>query len=103
MAFDLADRPVLGPIQAMQVVDLFGRQHGSILIYKGRLPLEPGHCSLQDSGGEGITPMAGEPFLLKVKTDGQTSLTTANDNGISSIQARLLLGIEVRFDQLGRS
>jgi hypothetical protein len=42
------------------------------------------------------------PFLLKVKTDGQTSLTTANDNGISSIQAGLLLDIEVRLDQLGR-
>src|ERR1035441_3849673 len=28
VALDLADRPVLGPVQAMQVVDLFGRKHG---------------------------------------------------------------------------
>jgi hypothetical protein len=28
MAFDLADRPVIGPVQAMQIVDLFGRKHG---------------------------------------------------------------------------
>src|SRR4051812_1732524 len=28
MAFDLADWPVVGPVQAMQVVDLFGRKHG---------------------------------------------------------------------------
>jgi hypothetical protein len=55
MALDLADRPVLGPVQAMQVVDLFGRKHGSILIYTGRRSLEPGRCSLQDSGGKGIT------------------------------------------------
>ena len=30
VALDLADRPVLGPVQAMQVVDLFGGEHGSI-------------------------------------------------------------------------
>ena len=28
VALDLADRPVVGPVQAMQVVDLFGRKHG---------------------------------------------------------------------------
>src|ERR1035438_10180463 len=28
VALDLADRPVIGPVQAMQVVDLFGRKHG---------------------------------------------------------------------------
>jgi hypothetical protein len=28
MAFNLADRPVIGPVQAMEVVDLFGRKHG---------------------------------------------------------------------------
>ena len=54
MAFDLADGPVVGPVQAMQVVDLFGRQHG-LLIYTGRRSLEPGRCSLQDSGWRGIT------------------------------------------------
>jgi hypothetical protein len=28
LPLDLADRPVLGPVQPMQVVDLFGAQHG---------------------------------------------------------------------------
>src|SRR3954453_4370728 len=28
VALDLADRPVVGPVQAVQVVDLFGRKHG---------------------------------------------------------------------------
>ena len=30
MAFDLANGPALGPVQAMQVVDLFGGEHGSL-------------------------------------------------------------------------
>ena len=33
MALDLADRPVVGPVQAMQVVDLFSREHGPDPIY----------------------------------------------------------------------
>jgi len=43
-----------GPIQAMQVVDLFGRQHGSILIYKGRIAVGTRTLFLvQDSGEDG--------------------------------------------------
>ena len=30
MLFDLADGPVLGPIQVMQIVDLIGGEHGSL-------------------------------------------------------------------------
>jgi hypothetical protein len=30
MAFDLADGPAFGPVQTMQVVDLFRRKHGAI-------------------------------------------------------------------------
>src|SRR5271166_5668891 len=30
MALDFAGGPVLGPVEAMQVVDLFGREHGAI-------------------------------------------------------------------------
>ena len=30
MAFDLTDRPSLGPVQSVQVVDLFAREHGAI-------------------------------------------------------------------------
>jgi len=34
MQFDFTDRPALGPVQTMQVVDLFGRQHGAILFIR---------------------------------------------------------------------
>jgi hypothetical protein len=35
MAFDFADGPVLGPVQPMQVVDLFGREDRVILLSGG--------------------------------------------------------------------
>ena len=36
MTSDLAHRPVLGPVQAMNFVDLFGAQHGAEFGYTGR-------------------------------------------------------------------
>ena len=36
MTGDLAHRPVFGPVQAMNFVDLFGGQHGPAFRYTGR-------------------------------------------------------------------
>jgi len=41
MTGDLAHRPVLGPVQAMNFVDLFRAQHGSEFGYTGRPPRKP--------------------------------------------------------------
>ena len=75
--FDLADRPALGPVQAVQVVDLIGREHGASSVIRQKPPgyqhvvvckiPKPGACAaevlpesrlapelsccLQDSGG----------------------------------------------------
>jgi len=48
------------PVQAVNVVDLFRREHRQILIYTGRMPPEPRGCSLQDFGMDERT--AGFPF-----------------------------------------
>jgi hypothetical protein len=34
VALDLADRPVLAPVQAMQVIDLIGGEHGAISVIR---------------------------------------------------------------------
>jgi len=34
MPFDLADRPVLGPVQAVEVIDLIGREHGATSVIR---------------------------------------------------------------------
>jgi hypothetical protein len=39
VALDLADRPVLGPVQAMQVVDLIGGEHGAISVIRQKPPV----------------------------------------------------------------
>jgi len=38
VALDLADRPVLGPVRAMQVVDLIGGEHGAISVIRQKPP-----------------------------------------------------------------
>jgi len=38
MTFDLADRPALGPVQAMQVVDLIGGEHGVTSVIRQKPP-----------------------------------------------------------------
>ena len=54
MPFDLADRPALGPVQAVQVVDLIGREHGATLCYPAEAAWIPGRCCLQDSEAGGF-------------------------------------------------
>ena len=52
--FDLADRPALGPVQAVQVVDLIGREHGANSVYPAEAAWIPGRCCLQDSETGGL-------------------------------------------------
>jgi hypothetical protein len=40
LPFNLADRPVLGPVQAMQVVDLIGGEHGAISVIRQKPPAD---------------------------------------------------------------
>jgi hypothetical protein len=40
VAFDLANRAVLGPVQAMQVVDLIGGEHGAISVIRQKPPAD---------------------------------------------------------------
>ncbi len=58
MALNLADRPVLGPVQPVQFVDLFACQHGfdgwcfasmPDSVIRQKLPKSPAGCCLQDS------------------------------------------------------
>src|SRR5450432_2848296 len=56
VALDLADRPVLGPVQAMQVVDLIGCEHGATSVIRQKLP---GHqdvvvCKIPTAGVCGV-------------------------------------------------
>jgi hypothetical protein len=57
MAFNLADRPVVGPVKAMQVVDLFGRKHG----------LDP-HLYAQGIGGTRAM------FFTRIRREGDNPL-----------------------------
>jgi hypothetical protein len=54
MTFDLADRPALGPIETMQIVELFGGEHGAILFYPAETAGAPGRCCWQDSETGGL-------------------------------------------------
>src|SRR5208283_3393437 len=49
MAFDFTDGPALRPVQAMQVVDLFGGEHGPITFYPAESESTPERCCWQDS------------------------------------------------------
>src|SRR5262249_48743396 len=60
-------RLFLDPVGAVNVVDLFRREHRQILIYTGRTPPGPGGCSLQDSDPE-------EPTLWKTRTSEKATL-----------------------------
>jgi hypothetical protein len=64
---DLPYRLFLDPVQAVNVVDLFRREHPQILIYTGRAPPGPGGCSLQDSRRE-------EATLWKTRTSEKATL-----------------------------
>jgi hypothetical protein len=48
MASDFTDGPALGPVQTMQVVDLFGREHGAIPFYPAESQSMPERCCWQD-------------------------------------------------------
>ena len=53
VTLDLADRPALGPVQAMQVIDLIGREHAEFC-YPADTAGAPGRCCLQDSDRGGL-------------------------------------------------
>jgi hypothetical protein len=53
VALDLADRPPLGPVEAMQVIDLIGGEHAEFC-YPAEAGWAPGRCCLQDSDCGGL-------------------------------------------------
>src|SRR5262249_27594164 len=54
VAFDLANRPALAPVEAMQVVDLIGGEHWCDFRYPAETVCVPGRCCLQDSDCGGL-------------------------------------------------
>jgi hypothetical protein len=50
VALDFANGPMLGPVKAVQVVDLIGGQHGPCILYPADAASKPEGCCLQDGG-----------------------------------------------------
>src|SRR6516225_3316600 len=68
MPFDLADRPTLAPVQAMQVVDLIGGEHGAIPVIRQKPPVHQDVvvCKIPTAGAfaaEVLPEPAGDPCL----------------------------------------
>src|SRR5262249_51548244 len=102
---DLPHRLFLDPVQTVNVIDLFRREHRQILIYMGTTPPGPGGCSLQDSGTE-------EATLWKTRTSEKATLfftrsavsaPTSQTSAVERFRSRAMLFFTRRVTRRCRS